>query len=81
MEFVGGDVAGGLFPGGDRIPVDDVLGSRSVLKEEAVVCMRVKLRGAVTGLFDSDIGAESAEMADIGATTGPGGIWNVFEAL
>jgi hypothetical protein len=42
--------------------------------------MRVELRGAVTGFFDSGIGAESTEMADVGATTGPGGIWNVFEA-
>ena len=49
-------------------------------KEEAVVGMRVELRGAVTGLFDSDVGAESTEVADIGATTGPRGIWNVFEA-
>jgi hypothetical protein len=51
-----------------------------VPKEEAVACMRVELRGAVTGLFDSDIGAESTEMADVRATTGPGSIWNVFEA-
>ena len=80
MEFVSGDVAGGLFPGGGRIPVDDVFGSRSVPKEEAVICMRVELRGPVTGLFDSDIGAESTEMADVRAMTGPGGIWNVFEA-
>jgi hypothetical protein len=60
--------------------LDDVFGSRSVLQEEAVVGMRVELRGAVTGFFDSDIGTESTEMADVGATTGPGGIWNVFEA-
>lgn len=80
MEFVGGDMAGGLFPGGGRIPVDDVFGSRGVPKEEAVVCMRVELRGAVTGLFDGDVGAKSTEVADVGATTGPGGIWNVLEA-
>jgi hypothetical protein len=80
MEFVCGDVADGPFPGGGRIPVDDVFRSRSVPKEEAVICMRVELRGAFTGLFDSDIGTKSTEMADVGATTGPGGIWNVFEA-
>jgi hypothetical protein len=42
--------------------------------------MRIELRGAVKGFADSDIGAESTEVADIGATTGPRGIWNVFEA-
>ena len=60
--------------------VDDVFRSLCVAKEEAVVGMRVELRGAVTGLFDSDIGAESTEMAGVGATTSPGGIWNGFEA-
>ena len=42
--------------------------------------MRIELCGAVTGFADSDIGAESTEVADIRVTTGPHGIWNVFEA-
>jgi hypothetical protein len=41
--------------------------------------MRIQLRGVVTGFSDSDIGAESTEMADVGAATGPGGVENVAE--
>ena len=43
MELISCDVAGGLLPGGGRIPVDDIFGSRSVPYEEAVVGMRIEL--------------------------------------
>ena len=43
MDFIGGDVTGGLFAGDGRVPIDDIFGSRRVLYEEAVLGMRIEL--------------------------------------